>query len=166
MINMLLITDYNNEAEKFYYAPKGQENEAYLAVLKKAWKKFFSKWDTTVDPTALRYHFVQEDWDMATLDDAVVVTLPDTMKKKVEQNRLRYRNGLVRLERKAEMVRAAKTLVEAPKDEALKMTIKVAGKTRPLVQVVAEELDKFLQDATNDGYNATKLFTVQKTEKF
>jgi hypothetical protein len=162
---MLLVTDYNYEAEKFYYAAKGQENEAYLAVLKKAWKKFFAKWPTTADPQALRYHFVQEDWDMATLDDALVAALPETMKKKVEQNRLRYRNGLARLERKAEMVRAAKALVEAPKDEALKMTIKVDGKNRPLAQVVAEELNKFLQEATNDGYNATELFTIQKTEK-
>lgn len=163
---MLLVTDYNNEAEKFYYAAKGQENEAYLAVLKKAWKKFFSKWDTVADPQAIRYHFIQEDWDMATLDDAVVATLPETMKKKVEQNRLRYRNNIAHLERKAEMVRAAKALVEAPKDEALKMTIKVDGKTRPLVQLVAEELNKFLQDASNDGYTCTELFTIQKTEKF
>lgn len=163
---MLLVTDYRYEGQKFYYAAKGQENEAYLAVLKKAWKKFFAKWDTIADPAAIRYHFVQEDWDMATLDDAVVAALPETMKKKVEQNKLRYRNGLAQLERKAAAVRNAKVLVEAPKDEALAMTTKVDGKTRPLAQVVAEELNEFLQDATNDGYDHTDLFKVKKTENF
>lgn len=163
---MLLVTDYHNEAEKFYYVEPGKVNEAYLAVLTRGWKKFFRKWDTTVDPQALRYHFVQEDWEMATMDQDVFDRLPETMKKNAGKNRIRYTNGMKKLERKVEMVKAAKTLVEAPKADAVKMTITVDGKKRPLVIVVAEELNEFLKEATNDGYTATELFEVRKTEKF
>lgn len=163
---MLLVTDYRNEAEKFYYAGDGQMNDALLAILKRGWKKFFSKWDLNVDPKALRYHFVQEHWDMATMDEALFKQLPMSLQKTGEGHRNRYRIGLERLERKVELLNAAKQLVEAPKEEALKMTTKVNGKTRPLIAVVAEELNEILKDASSDGYTSTALYEIRKTEKF
>lgn len=163
---MLLVTDYRNEAEKFYYAGDGQMNEALLAVLKRGWKKFFSKWNLTVDPQDIRYHFTQDNWDMGRMDDTLFDQLPESIQKKFAGVRNGYRLSMERLERKVEMVNAAKTLVEAPKEEALKMTIKVNGKTRPLVAVVAEELNEILKTVSNDGYNSTALYEVRKTEKF
>lgn len=163
---MLLVTDYRNEAQKFYYAGDGKANEAFLAILKQGWKKFFSKWDLTVDPQSLRYSFTSEHWDMATMDEALFVQLPESLKKLAAGHRNRYRLGMERMERKVELLNEAKKLVEAPKDEALKMTTKVNGKNRPLVVVVAEELNEFLKDSTNDGYSSTALFEIRKTEKF
>lgn len=163
---MLLVTNYRHEAEKFYYAEEGKAEAAFLAILKQAWKKYFAKWDLTVDPQALRYHFTQEHWEMATMDDALFEQLPEGMKKLAAGHRNRYRIGMERLNRKVEMLNAAKTLIKAPKEEALKMTTTVNGKKRPLVVVVAEELNEFLKDATNDGYTSTELYTIHKTEKF
>lgn len=163
---MLLVTNFPHEAEKFYYAEKGKADAAFLAVLKQGWKKYFKNWDQTVDPQALRYHYTKEHWEMATMDEALFQQLPEGMKKTVAGARNRYRIGLERLERKVEMVNAAKVLVEAPTEEALKMTTTVNGKKRPLVAVVAEELNVFLKETTNDGYNAVELYEIRKTEKF
>lgn len=163
---MLLVTNYRNEAEKFYYAENGKAEAAFLAILKQGWKKYFQKWDRNVDPMALRYHFTQEHWEMATMDEALFNQLPEGMRKLAAGHRNRYRLGMERLNRKVEMLNAAKKLVEAPKEDALKMTTTVNGKKRPLVVVVAEELNEFLKDATNDGYTATELYEIRKTEKY
>lgn len=166
MMKMLLVTEFPNEAEKFYAVDKDNMNEALLVILKKGWKKFFSKWDRSGDPQALRIHFVQAAWDMATMDEALFNQLPESIQKQAAGHRQQYAIGLERLARKVEVLKAAKTIVEADKDEALKMTTVVNGKKKALVAVVAEELNELLKIASNDGYDAFGLYEVRKTEKF
>lgn len=164
---MLLVTSFSNEPKKFYYAGNDQMAEAMLAVLDAGWEKVFSNWDRAISPKDLRPSFTEEDWDMATMDTTLARKLPISMQKTIEKQRNRYRSGMERLGHKVDMLNQAHALVNMPKEEALRMTMVCNfSNNRKAVIVVTEELNKMLQDNTNNGYTSFGLYEVIETEKF
>lgn len=167
MMKMIFVTEFNDTERYYYFETQEQKSRALLAILTKAHKEFFAKDKTVVDTSRLRYRFVQEDWDMATLDDAVVETLPESMKKKVMANKNRYNFALAEEERRVAALFALRNMMAMPVEEAIALTVKVDnGKKAPAIQVIADALNEIVKERTNDGYRNGQIFEIRKTQKF
>lgn len=164
---MIFVTEFNNKERYYYFETKEQKSRALLAILTKAHKEFFAKDELTVDMNQIRYRFVKEDWEMATLDDAVVATLPETMQKKVLANKNRYNFAFEAENRRVSAIFALRNMMAMPVEEAIALTVKDNnGKNAPAIQVIADELNEIVKERTNDGYRNGQIFEIRKTEKY
>lgn len=159
---MLITTQYKNGTVNYYsYETEYQKTKALLAIIKNGWK-YFPK-NTTLDDNreSVRHHFTVAEWEMATLKDMVYEALPPMMKAKVATVKATFSSLMEEQTRQVKTINAARRIIQASKEDALKMRVKVKGELKPSILVIAAELDEFLYRKYE-----MHLYSEQKTEDY
>lgn len=159
---MLLTTQYKNGTVRYYsYETEYQKTKALLAIMKNGWKYFPTSISLDVNRESVRHHFTAAEWEMAILKDMVYEALPPMMKAKVATVKTTFSALMEEQTNQAKTINAARRIVQASKEDALKMKTKVKGELKPSILVVAAELDELLYRKYE-----MHLYSEQNTEEY